>query len=121
MLHIYEDNEASGGYGIGVKSKDTWVSVASSYGGLLPDMSYGELIMGNEGISSQEAAYGSTSIALSISGKAELFRLLEGSKTMPKYFKAAGRLGPKTRSSWFSNYNVEWIYKSKWMARSSHS
>ena len=81
MLHIYEDNEASGGYGIGVKSKDTWMSVASSYGGLLPDMSYGELIMGNEGISSQEAAYGSTSIALSISGKAELFRLLEGSKT----------------------------------------
>lgn len=45
----------------------------------------------NSGISAQEAAYGITTLGLSISGKTELFRALEGSKNLPKYFKGVSK------------------------------
>jgi len=49
--------------------------------------------MANDRISSQEAAYGITALGLSISGKTELFRVLEGSKNLPKYFKGSSKFG----------------------------
>ncbi|RLD89290.1 MAG: hypothetical protein DRJ02_01765 [Bacteroidetes bacterium] len=67
----------------------------------------------NNGITSQEAAYGITTLGLSISGKTELFRLLEGSKNLPKYFKGASKLGMRlgfvglgvTTIDGFTNFN----------------
>ncbi len=47
----------------------------------------------DNGISTQETAYGITALGVSISGKTELFRVLEGSKNLPKYFKWSSKLG----------------------------
>ena len=53
----------------------------------------GEGESADDGISSQEATYGITALGLSITGKTELFRVLEGSKNLPKYFKGSSKLG----------------------------
>ena len=53
----------------------------------------GEDKLTNNAISSQEVEFGITILGLSISGKTELFRILEESKKLPKYFKASSKFG----------------------------
>ena len=49
--------------------------------------------LANDGISSQEVAYVLTALGLSVSRKTELFRVLEGSKNLPKYFEWSSKFG----------------------------